>query len=180
MRTSLRLTVCVSALAILVTFQPVAADSAAEITRNAQAALSSLYAQNPGAKKIGQEAVAILVFPEVTKAGFEAPFGNPTNFLLMNKDAFAKLPEDGRKVIDAKSGPALVAKMAKAGEDETHHGREIVEKMSGYTLATIQDSELPKLQKTIEPLVDKWIKETPDGEKVLAAYKAELAKQGVK
>ena len=128
----------------------------------------------------GWAAVAAFKLFEVTKAGFEAPFGNPTNFLLMNKDAFAKLPEDGRKVIEAKSGPPLVARMAKAGEDETHHGREIVEKIPGYTLATIQASEMPKLRKAMEPLIDRWVKETPDGAKVLAAYKAELAKQGVK
>ena len=70
MRSSLRLFLCVTTLTVVVAFQPrVAADSAAEITRDAQAALKSLYAQNPGAKKIGQESIAILVFPEVTKAG---------------------------------------------------------------------------------------------------------------
>ena len=46
-----------------------AAASAAELTRSAQAALNSLYAKNPGAKNIGSQAVAILVFPEVIKAG---------------------------------------------------------------------------------------------------------------
>ena len=49
--------------------QPVAAASAAELTRDAQKALNALYAKNPGAKSIGQNAVAILVFPEVIKAG---------------------------------------------------------------------------------------------------------------
>ena len=46
-----------------------AADSAAEITKNAQAALASLYAQVPSAKSIGAKAVGILVFPKVVKAG---------------------------------------------------------------------------------------------------------------
>jgi len=47
----------------------VGADSAAEISKNAQAALDSLYASVPGAKALGAKAVAILVFPKVTKAG---------------------------------------------------------------------------------------------------------------
>jgi len=46
----------------------VAADKA-EITKNAQAALESLYAKVPGAKALGAQARAILVFPKVTKAG---------------------------------------------------------------------------------------------------------------
>jgi lipid-binding SYLF domain-containing protein len=46
-----------------------AKDTAAEITKNAQAALDSLYAKVPGAKALGAKANAILVFPKVTKAG---------------------------------------------------------------------------------------------------------------
>jgi lipid-binding SYLF domain-containing protein len=55
--------------AALVLPQPVAAASAAELNRDAQAALNALYAKNPGAKAIGKDAVAILVFPSVVKAG---------------------------------------------------------------------------------------------------------------
>ena len=46
-----------------------AADDAAEITKNANAALASLYANVDGAKALGAKAHAILVFPKVTKAG---------------------------------------------------------------------------------------------------------------
>ena len=46
-----------------------AGDSAAEIDKNSQAALASLYAKVPGAKALGAQARAILVFPKVTKAG---------------------------------------------------------------------------------------------------------------
>jgi lipid-binding SYLF domain-containing protein len=47
----------------------VAADDAAEISKNANAALQSLYSQVPAAKALGAKAHAILVFPKVTKAG---------------------------------------------------------------------------------------------------------------
>jgi lipid-binding SYLF domain-containing protein len=46
-----------------------ATDSAAEITRDSQAALQSLYAGVPAAKELGAKATAVLVFPKVTKAG---------------------------------------------------------------------------------------------------------------
>jgi lipid-binding SYLF domain-containing protein len=49
--------------------QPVAAATAAELTRDAQAALNQLYAKNAGAKAIGKDAVAVLVFPGIVKAG---------------------------------------------------------------------------------------------------------------
>jgi lipid-binding SYLF domain-containing protein len=41
----------------------------AEISKNAHAALASLYADVPGAKALGAQAHAVLVFPKVTKAG---------------------------------------------------------------------------------------------------------------
>ena len=44
--------------------------SAAELSRSAQNALQKLYAKVPGAKALGKEAYAVLVFPSVTKAGF--------------------------------------------------------------------------------------------------------------
>jgi lipid-binding SYLF domain-containing protein len=47
-----------------------ASDSAAALTSDARSALNTLYGKTSGAKAIGKQAVAILVFPRVTKAGF--------------------------------------------------------------------------------------------------------------
>ena len=49
---------------------PVTADSAAEIDREAAAALRALYAATPAAKELGAKAKGILVFPSIVKAGF--------------------------------------------------------------------------------------------------------------
>jgi lipid-binding SYLF domain-containing protein len=42
---------------------------ATEISKDAEAALASLYEKVPGAKALGAQALAVLVFPRVTKAG---------------------------------------------------------------------------------------------------------------
>ena len=44
-------------------------EDAAEISKNANAALGSLYSKVAGAKAVGAKAHAVLVFPKVTKAG---------------------------------------------------------------------------------------------------------------
>jgi lipid-binding SYLF domain-containing protein len=44
--------------------------SRAEINRDVTAALKQLYASNPVAKTISEKAVAVLVFPSITKGGF--------------------------------------------------------------------------------------------------------------
>ncbi len=45
------------------------AADAAQLSKDAQAALQSLYADVPAAKVLGEKARAILVFPSITKAG---------------------------------------------------------------------------------------------------------------
>jgi lipid-binding SYLF domain-containing protein len=46
------------------------AASAADLNRDSEKALKALYAKVPAAKKLGEKAHAVLVFPSVTKAGF--------------------------------------------------------------------------------------------------------------
>jgi lipid-binding SYLF domain-containing protein len=65
-------TLSVGAIAIaafaVASHSAIAADKA-EIDKNAKAALAALYEKVPAAKELGAKAVAILVFPKVTKAG---------------------------------------------------------------------------------------------------------------
>ena len=58
------------ALAIACVAGAAAAESAAELDREATAALERLYRTTPAAKTLGKEAVGILVFPKIHKAGF--------------------------------------------------------------------------------------------------------------
>ena len=46
------------------------AEAAAEMNRDAQAALKRLYAEDPGTVELGKRAAGILVFPKIVKAGF--------------------------------------------------------------------------------------------------------------
>ena len=50
--------------------QPVAAAGGEVLQRDAKAALNDLYAKNPAARGLQKQAVAILVFPSIVKAGF--------------------------------------------------------------------------------------------------------------
>src|SRR5262245_18626985 len=69
--TSAKLAAAVVTAALLATVpRPALAASAAELTRDSAAALRKLYAQHPSAKILGERAKAILVFPQMVKAGF--------------------------------------------------------------------------------------------------------------
>ena len=59
-----------TALAFACVAGTAAAEGAAELEREAKAALEHLYHTTPAAKILGKEAVGILVFPKISKAGF--------------------------------------------------------------------------------------------------------------
>ena len=68
-RSVLTLLVAGVAAILLVLPQRAAAASAAEINRDANAALGKLYQRYPAAKALAKDANAILVFPKILKAG---------------------------------------------------------------------------------------------------------------
>lgn len=73
---------CAGVLWIAVAPAPATAQAHPELEANARAALSSLEAHQPLAATLARRAVAILVFPEVTKAGFliGGEYGNGVMF----------------------------------------------------------------------------------------------------
>ena len=60
----------VTAISMPLAARPAAADSARELEADGRAALRSLYASQRSAKVLASKAKAILVFPEMVKAGF--------------------------------------------------------------------------------------------------------------
>jgi TRAP-type C4-dicarboxylate transport system substrate-binding protein len=126
------------------------------------------------ASVIGWAATAAFKLHEVARYYVEAPMGLGGNFVLMNKDSFAKLPEAARTAIDRLSGERLARRMGGAGDEENAHGRKIVEGKPGHTITKVPEEEFARWRQRIAPLVDEWVKETPDGARVLAAYRAEL------
>lgn len=67
---ALRTVLLLGAIAALVSVPFALAASRAELDRNGAAALKTLYSVQPEAKKLGAKAKAILVFPNMVKAGF--------------------------------------------------------------------------------------------------------------
>jgi lipid-binding SYLF domain-containing protein len=63
------------------------ADSARELRRDSIEALHQLYNQNPKAQTLGEKAVAVLVFPNVLKAGFMVAAQRGDGVLFKNGQA---------------------------------------------------------------------------------------------
>jgi TRAP-type C4-dicarboxylate transport system substrate-binding protein len=112
---------------------------------------------------------------EVTKFHLEAPLGASPGYMLMNKESYARLPEKARDAIDRNAGMPFAIKMGVNSDTVESEMREQVRSLPGHTIAELPPDELARWRKLAQPVVDEWIKNTPDGGKVLEAYRAELA-----
>jgi TRAP-type transport system periplasmic protein len=128
---------------------------------------------------VGMAAVAAYKLTEVAQFYLNAPFGHTTEYLMMNKASYAKLPQAVRKAFDATTGASLSALLGKAAEEESDTGLREVKSKLGMILTEISGEELNRFRQTMASVIDQWVKVTPDGPRVLAAYKAELAKAGM-
>jgi TRAP-type C4-dicarboxylate transport system substrate-binding protein len=63
----------------------------------------------------------------------------------------------------------------KAGDEIESAAREATKAQKGQTVAALSPDEEKRWQAKLQPITDTWIKETPDGAKVLAAFRQEIA-----
>jgi TRAP-type C4-dicarboxylate transport system substrate-binding protein len=125
---------------------------------------------------IGWSAFFPFKLHEVTRHHLEAPFGNSASFFFMNKDAYAKLPPQAREAFDRHSGETFSKTLGRASDRMQTDGREAVEKMPGHVVTTVDPAEAERWKQVLAPMVDDWLREVPDGRRVLAAYRAEITK----
>jgi TRAP-type C4-dicarboxylate transport system substrate-binding protein len=113
---------------------------------------------------------------EVTKYHMDTPFGLFPAFIIMNKDSYARLPDAVRRAFDDNSGEGFSriygAGLDKSNDDSVDQFRA----MKGHEVVVLPKAELNRWNKTLEPIIAEWVKATPDGAKVLAEFRAELAK----
>jgi len=112
---------------------------------------------------------------EVTNFHLEAPLGFNTGYVFMNKDAYAKLPPKGRAAIDKFAGESYVQRLVAADDAMEAIGRNATKETPGQTIASLDPAEEARWKELVAPVTEEWVKATPDGAKVLAAFRAEIA-----
>lgn len=107
----------------------------------------------------------------------------PILAMLMNKESYAKLPPDLKKVIDANSGEQLAKEFGRRWEHDDKPGIAKAKKL-GHPIIEVSQEEQARWRKVTEPVYQKWIK-TMDGkglpgkemvtaaQALVAKYKAE-------
>jgi TRAP-type C4-dicarboxylate transport system substrate-binding protein len=129
-----------------------------------------------GGTALGWPAVPTFKIEEVSKYHLDVFYTVNPAFVFMNKDAYAKLSGKAKAAVDKYSGETYSARLGKVGDRMDADGREKTRAHVGHNFTTIDTAELERWKKLFAPVTDEWVKTTPDGDKVLAAYRAEIAK----
>ena len=104
------------------------------------------------------------------------PFGLFPSFWFMNKGSFARLPAPARDAIERLSGEAISRKLGQAGDKSTEEAIARFKSLPGHT--TVEDlppAEAARWRQILAPITETWIKNTPDGARVIDAHRAEIA-----
>jgi TRAP-type transport system periplasmic protein len=123
---------------------------------------------------IAWTAVRTFKLDEVTKDHLNVPLGQAPAFVFMNKAAYDGLPAQAKKAIDENSGEAFSAQLGANNEAADRAEGEKVAAEPGARAGKLAPAQTKAWEARIDPVIEAWAKHTPDGAKVLAAYRAEL------
>jgi TRAP-type C4-dicarboxylate transport system substrate-binding protein len=125
---------------------------------------------------IAWSAITTFKLYEVTNYHLEIPLANDDGFIMMNKKSYEGLPAKARAAIDKHSGEALVRHMIATIHDMTAKARETTKGMAGHTVAQLSPAEEARWRQALAPVTAQWVKDTPNGAAILAAFREEVRK----
>jgi TRAP-type C4-dicarboxylate transport system substrate-binding protein len=118
---------------------------------------------------IGWAQVTTFKLQEVTKYHVDVSLGATPAMTFMNNDSWARLPDKAKEIITKFSGEPWSKRMG------TITSRAPTE-LAGHEIITLSDDEIGRWKAQLNPITENWVKETPDGAKILAAYRGDLVK----
>jgi TRAP-type C4-dicarboxylate transport system substrate-binding protein len=114
---------------------------------------------------------------EVTFFHLEGALGQNTSMFFMLRQRFAALPEQGRKAIADSIGEAQTRAFGAYFEDQANQSRAPVAASDKHKVVRLSPQQSAAWEKRFAPVLAEWAKERAGGDKVLTAYRAQIAAQ---
>ena len=124
---------------------------------------------------IGWPATVAFKLTDIVRDHVQASLGGEDAIMIMNNKTYARLSGKAKHEIDANSGTVYTNWFNKVIDDAEHENIAVTRKMGNQTIEKPPPAELAKWKSRIEPVIAGWVKQTPDGAHVLAAFRKEIA-----
>ncbi len=112
---------------------------------------------------------------EVTTYHVETSLGATLAVLFMAKKRYDALPAAAQRIIDANSGEAESRRAGIYYDNIQAAGRDLVKAGAGQQIVNLSPQQAASWRERIAPVTEDWVKATPDGDKILAKFRALLA-----
>jgi TRAP-type C4-dicarboxylate transport system substrate-binding protein len=122
---------------------------------------------------LGWTAVQSFKLEELTYYHADASLGSSTGMMYISRKRYDALPAALRKIIDDHSGEQESRNLGAFWDRLQDLGKSRVKAMEKHTVLDVPAAQVAKWKEKAAPVVAEWAKTTPDGEKVLAAFRAE-------
>jgi TRAP-type C4-dicarboxylate transport system substrate-binding protein len=123
---------------------------------------------------VGWTGVQPLKLWEVAKYYTAGSFGaSSVVAIAMGKQSYEKLPAKGKQAVDRNSGLEFTKQLGAFWDKVNAEGRKIIEDHKGAEIFDLSDAEMARWAKAAEPVIESWVKETPNGAQVLAEFRAQ-------
>jgi TRAP-type C4-dicarboxylate transport system substrate-binding protein len=114
---------------------------------------------------------------EVTSYHVDTSLGTSVAMIFMSKRKYSSLAPEVKKLLDARSGEAASRAFGAWWDQERKDGKEqTIARGDKRTIVQLSEAQTAAWREKMKPLEAAWVARTPDGTKILAAYRAELAK----
>jgi TRAP-type C4-dicarboxylate transport system substrate-binding protein len=114
---------------------------------------------------------------EVTNYHVDTTLGTSVGMIFMSKKKYESLSPAVKKVLDAHSGETASRAFGTFWDTERKDGKEqTIARGDKRTIVTLTPEQTTAWRQKMAPLEAAWTARTPDGAKVIAAYRAEIAK----
>jgi TRAP-type transport system periplasmic protein len=124
---------------------------------------------------IGWPGIAPFKLQEVTSYHIQTSLTGEGAHQIMSRESYAKLPAKAKETIDKLGGLHYSKMYADAIAAMDQQGINIVNAVPGQTIVNLDPAEEARWKALAEAVVNEWASKTPDGPKVLAAYRTEIA-----
>jgi hypothetical protein len=84
------------------------------------------------------------------------------------------LPQKGREVIDRLSGEALSLRLMRVIDAAVASSRSRISETPGQSVTRLAPDEEARWAAEVAPAIEEWTRATPDGARVLAAFREEV------
>jgi TRAP-type C4-dicarboxylate transport system substrate-binding protein len=103
------------------------------------------------------------------------PLGATEVAVIMNNATYDRLPAKAKQVIDANSGTVFTNQFNDFIDRNTKESIDTIKRMKDQAVTPLNPAERALWMKRIDPVIAAWEKRTPDGSRVLAAFRKEIA-----